>query len=335
MSTAKPIKWGILSTANIGATAFIPSARAVDGAEVLAVASRTQAKAAAFAQEHAIPVALGSYQALLEHEEIDAIYISLPNNLHAEWTIRAAAAGKHVFCEKPLGVTAAECQRMVDACGDANVLLFEAFVFYHHPQNQRIRQILDAGEIGALRHIDTSMTFTIDDPTNIRMIKDLGGGSIYDGGVYPITYSRFIAGTDPISVQAIMRFDPASGVDVWASLLLEYPDGVTSTLYCGFEGTGGPHARVYGTNGTLVIPSPYHPGETSSFELATGPMKDQQTRTENFATGLPPFGPAIAFFQQCIHGDETPAYMANLASGTLQVVEAAFASAKSGRRVEL
>ena len=331
MSIDKSIKWGILSTAKIGVTAFIPSARAVAGAEVLAVASRDQAKATAFAQEHGIPMALGGYQTLLDTAEIDAVYISLPNTMHAEWTIRAAEAGKHIFCEKPLAVTAAECRRMVDACQAAGVLLFEAFVFYHHPQNRRIRQILDAGEIGSLRHIDAGVTFTINDRTNIRMIKDLGGGSIYDGGVYPITYSRFIAGTDPISVQAIMRFDEASGVDIWASLLMEYPDGVTSTVYCGFEGAGGPHARITGQSGMIVIPSPYHPGAKSRFDITAG----QQTRTEQFDTGLPPFGPAIEFFQQCIHGEETPAYMADLASGTLRVVEAAFESAKTGHRVDL
>jgi len=331
MSADKAINWGILSTAKIGETAFIPSARTVAGAHVLAVASRDQTKAATFAHKHDIPVALGSYQALLDHEEIDAVYISLPNTMHAEWTIRAAEAGKHVFCEKPLAITAAECQRMVDACQAAGVLLFEAFVFYHHPQNKRIRQILDAGEIGPLLHIDAGMTFTIKDPTNIRMIKDLGGGSIYDGGVYPITYSRFIAGADPISVQAIMRFDEASGVDVWAALLMEYPGGVTSTVYCGFEGAGGPHARITGKSGKIVIASPYHPGKESSFDITAG----QQARTEQFETGMPPFGPAIEFFQQCIGGDETPAYMADLARGTLRVVEAAFESAKTGRRVDL
>ena len=161
-----------------------------------------------------IPVALGSYQAMLDHPDIDAIYISLPNSLHAEWTIKAAEAGKHVFCEKPLAVTAAEGRQMVEACRKADVLLFEAFVFMHHPQSRRLKEIIAAGEIGTLRHINAGMTFVVNDPSNIRLIKALGGGSIYDGGVYPITFSRFIAGNDPISVQAHMRFDAQAGVDV-------------------------------------------------------------------------------------------------------------------------
>ena len=332
MTSSRPIQWGVLSTARIGVTAFIPSARATPGAQVYAVASRSQATADAFARDHDIPVALGSYQALLDHPDIDAVYISLPNSLHAEWTIKAAEAGKHVFCEKPLAVTAAEGRQMVEACHKADVLLFEAFVFMHHPQSRRLKEIIAAGEIGTLRHINAGMTYFIDDPSNIRLIKALGGGSIYDGGVYPITFSRFIAGTDPVSVQAHMRFDVQAGVDVATSLILEYPDGLTATLYCGFDGRGGPHALITGDHGRLVVPSPYHPGAESSFDVVSG---SNESRSETFQTGTPPFQPAIDFFQQCMRGEETPAYMADHADGTLRVVEAAFESARSGRRVEL
>ena len=267
MTNAEPINWGILSTARIGSTAFIPSARATPGARVHAVASRSQDSADAFARQHDIPVALGGYQALVEHPGIDAVYISLPNSLHAEWTLAAARAGKHVFCEKPLAVTAAEGRRMVAACREAGVLLFEAFVFMHHPQGRRLLQIIGSGEIGALRHIDAGMTFVVDDPANIRMIEALGGGSIYDGGVYPITFSRFIAGADPVSVLAHMRFDERAGVDVAVSLILEFPGGLTATLYCGFQGRGGAHARITGDRGRVVVPSPYHPGPESRFEV--------------------------------------------------------------------
>ena len=332
MTEPEPINWGILSTARIGATAFIPSARATPGARVHAVASRTQEKADAFAREHDIPLALCGYQALLDHPDVDAIYISLPNSLHAEWTVAAARTGKHVFCEKPLAVTAAEGRRMVDACGEAGVLLFEAFVFMHHPQSRRLLEVLRTGEIGALRHIEAGMMFVVDDPANIRLIKALGGGSIYDGGVYPITFARFIAGADPVSVMAHMRFDPQAGVDVAVSLILEFPGGLTATLCCGFQGRGGAHARITGDRGRLVVPAPYHPGAESRFEVfpASGEGRAETTRT-----GTPPFQPAIEFFQRCMRGQETPAYMADHAEGTLRVVEAAFESARTGRRVDL
>ena len=328
------IKWGILSTARIGASAFIPSAHATAGAEVFAVASRSQEKAEAFARENEIPLSLGSYQALLDNSDVDAVYNSLPNTLHAEWTIRAAEAGKHVFCEKPLAVTAAEGQRMVDACRTAGVLLFEAFIFLHHPQSRRLQEILQAGEIGAIRHINAGMSFVIQDRSNIRMIKDLGGGSIYDGGVYPITFSRFVAGADPVSVQAVMRFDQEAGVDIHTSLLLEYPGGVTATLDCGFDSNGGAHALITGEKGRLVVPSPYHPGPESSFDVFVS-SNSPQNRTEKIKTGVPPFQPAIQFFQQCIRGEQTPAYMADHADGTLRVVEAAFEAVQTGRRVDL
>ena len=332
MNDPDPINWGILSTARIGVTAFIPSARATPGARVHAVASRSRERADAFAREHDIPLALGGYQALVEHPEIDAIYISLPNSLHAEWTIAAARAGKHVFCEKPLAVTAEEGRRMAAACGEAGVLLFEAFVFMHHPQSRRLLEILRTGEIGTLRHIDAGMAFVVDDPANIRLIKALGGGSIYDGGVYPITFARFIAGADPVSVMANMRFDERSGVDVAVSLILEFPGGLTATLYCGFQGRGGAHARIIGDGGRLVVPAPYHPGAESRFEVV--PASGEE-RTETTRTGTPPFQPAIEFFQRCMRGEETPAYMADHAEGTLRVVEAAFESARGGRRVDL
>ncbi len=332
MTDPNPINWGILSTARIGATAFVPSARATPGARVLAVASRSREKAEAWAREHDIPVALAGYQALLEHPEIDAVYISLPNSLHADWTLAAARAGKHVFCEKPLAVTAEEGRRMAAACREAGVLLFEAFVFMHHPQSRRLLEIVRSGEIGALRHIDAGMTFPVDDPANIRLIKALGGGSIYDGGVYPITFARFIAGADPVSVMAHMRFDERAGVDVAVSLILEFPDGLTATLSCGFQGRGGAHARITGERGRLVVPAPYHPGSESRFEVVPA---SGDGRAETTCTGTPPFQPAIEFFQRCMRGEETPAYMADRAEGTLRVVEAAFESARSGRRVDL
>ena len=334
MSTGT-IRWGILSTAKIGVTAFIPSARVTPGAELVAVASRSQDKADTFALEHELPVALGSYQVLLDREDIDAVYISLPNSLHAKWTIRAAEAGKHVFCEKPLAVTAADGHRMLEACRTAGVLLFEAFVFLHHPQSRRISEILRDGGIGALRHINAGMGYVMRDRTNIRMNKDLGGGSIYDGGVYPITYSRFVAGNDPVSVQAVMRFDEEAGVDLRTALLREYPGGATATLYCGFDGGDGQHARIVGGNGVLQLPSPYHPPAESSFQLISGRAPNRKRRTETIETGVPPFQPAIHFFQRCILGEETPAYMADHAIGTLKVVEAAFESARTRQKVLL
>ena len=354
MPADKPIRWGILSTANIAANAFIPAARRTQGAELVAVASRDPQKAADFAGAHQIPLALEGYQALLDNDTVDAVYNPLPNSLHAEWTLKAAAAGKHVFCEKPLATTAADAAAMVDACRDAGVLLFEAFVFLHHPQSKRLLDLVRGGSIGKLRHIDAAMTFKIDDPSNIHLVKSLGGGSIYDGGVYPIAFSRFIAGADPLSVQAVVRFDPKSGVDVWSSLLLEYPDGVTSTLYSGFEGGGGPHALLTGDQGKLVVPSPYHPPGRSRIDLvsnrppAAGNPASQLvqkcvavlrgptlTQTERINTGSPPFQPAIHFFQECVRQRQAPTYMADHAVGTLKVVEAAFQSAKTGQRITL
>lgn len=329
------VNWGILSTARIGVRSFIPSAQLTPHAKVLAVASRDQQRAETFARKYNIPVALGSYQALLDREDIHAIYNPLPNNLHPEWTIRAAKAGKHVFCEKPLAITSIDGQKMVEACKSSGVLLFEAFVFLHHPQSCRIRKILNSEELGPLRHISSGMTFNLQDRTDIRMFKELGGGSIYDGGVYPITFSRFIVGADPISVHAIMNIDEESGVDLRTVLILEYPNKVTATLYSAFDSGGSQHARVECTNGLLDIPSPFHPRETSTFDVVTRKQANTEIRSEAINSGVPPFQPAIESIQKFIRGEQVPSFTADYAIGTLKIVESAFESARLGRKVYL
>ena len=175
------IRWGILSTAKIAETAFVPSLRQTQRGELVAVASRDGARAQEFARRHNIRHTFGSYDEMLASDNIDAVYIPLPNSMHAEWTQKAAAQGKHVFCEKPLGVSAAEAQSMVDTCREAGVLLFEVFVFLYHAKSLKLRQILGDGAIGDLVQMTASFTFPLQRPTdNIRMNRELGGGNLMD-----------------------------------------------------------------------------------------------------------------------------------------------------------
>jgi predicted dehydrogenase len=328
----KTLRWGILSTAAIGARAFVPALRQTRRGQLAAVASRDQERGASFARQHDIPLVFGDYASLLASDQIDAVYNPLPNALHAEWTIAAARQGKHVFCEKPLALDAAEAGQMVAACQRAGVLLFEAFVFLYHPQTLKLRQLLDEGAIGPLVQVQAQMTFALARPTdNIRMNKELGGGSLMDVGCYPITFARFAFGAEPLSVQAACRLDPEYGVDTRAGILLNFSGERFATLQGGFDAPGGQAAVLFGEKGYVEVPKPYHPGEQSQIVLHRG----SQEETLTFATGTMPFAPAIEHFHECILDGAKPLATAANALGTLRIIEAVLESSRSGRRAGL
>ena len=328
----KTVRWGILSTAGIAARAFIPALRQTRRGQLVAVASRSQEKAAAFAGQHDIPLVFGDYASMLASDQIDAVYNPLPNSLHAEWTALAARHGKHIFCEKPLALNPAEAGQMVAACRQAWVLLFEAFVFLYHPQTLKLRQMLDEGVIGNLVQLQAQMTFSLARPTdNIRMNKALGGGSLMDCGCYPITFARFAFGAEPLSVQASCRIDPDYGVDTRASIVLTFAGERGATLQTGFDAPGGQGAVLFGEKGYIEVPKPYHPGEQSQFAV----HRDGKEEIVSFRTDRVPFAPALEHFHDCILDGATPIATAAYAAGTLQIIAAALESSRSGRRVEL
>ena len=182
MRGAGRVRWGVLSTANIATEKVIPGLRRSPRSEVLAIASREDRRANDVAARLGIPRAYGSYEAMLADPDIDAVYNPLPNHLHASWTIAAARAGKHVLCEKPLALTASDAQGMVDACRDGGVLLMEAFMYRQHPSWIAVRELVQSGRIGSLRAVDSWFSYFNDDPSNIRNIREAGGGALYDIG---------------------------------------------------------------------------------------------------------------------------------------------------------
>src|SRR3954447_13087611 len=184
------VRWGVLSTANIGRRAVLPAIQRSRNGELVAVASRDADKARAFAADLGIPRAYASYEQLLADPEIEAVYIPLPNSMHREWTIKAAQAGKHILCEKPLGLNAAECAEMDAAARQNGVLLMEAFMYRFHPQTERVIQLIRQGAIGHPRLIHAAFTFRLSNPANIRLQSDLGGGSLMDVGCYCVNVSR-------------------------------------------------------------------------------------------------------------------------------------------------
>lgn len=326
------VRWGILSTARIGETAFIPAVRQTDRGEIVAVASRDGERARAYARKHQIPGTFDSYAEMLESDRIDAVYNPLPNTLHAEWTEIAAANGKHVFCEKPLAASSAAAKRMVGACREAGVLLAEAFVFLVHPQTQKLRRLLDDGTIGELLQLDARLTFSLARPSeNIRLNKELGGGAMLDAGGYPVTFARFAFGADPVGVQAAAYTDPDYHVDSRVAMVLTFPGNRLATLQTGLDAQGGQWANLYGSEGWIEIPFPYHPREQSSFIVHTRDGDE----THTFETGRVPFTAAVEEFHAAVLDGAPLRVPADNAIGTLRTIEAVLESAGTGRRIGL
>ena len=202
------LRIGILSTANIATAKVIPGMRRAERVEVVAIASRDAARSRAVADRLGIPTAHGSYEALLADPDVDAVYIPLPNHLHAEWTIAAARAGKHVLCEKPLAMTAADAERMVEACRTAGVHLMEAFMYRLHPSWLAARELVASGRIGRLVAVQSWFSFFNDDPANIRNVQAFGGGALFDIGCYAVNLSRMLFGAEPDRVAGRRRARP-------------------------------------------------------------------------------------------------------------------------------
>ena len=207
------IRWGVLSTARIATEKVIPGIGRSTTGEVVAIASRDGGRARAAAEGLGIPRSHGSYEALLADASVDAVYVPLPNHLHAEWSIRAMEAGKHVLCEKPLALTAAEAGRMADAAAASGRLLMEAFMYRHHPSWLAVVEIVASGRIGRLQAVDSWFSYFLDDPGNIRNVLEYGGGALYDIGCYSVSLSRLLFGAEPDDVAAAIVRDPVSGVD--------------------------------------------------------------------------------------------------------------------------
>jgi predicted dehydrogenase len=253
----KKIRWGILGVAKIATAKVIPAMQRASNAEIAAIASRDLNKARAAAEQLGIPQAYGSYEELLKDASIDAIYNPLPNHLHVLWSIRAAEAGKHVLCEKPIGLSVAETRDLIAARDKAHVKIGEAFMARTHPQWVRAAQIVRAGRIGELRVVSGHFSYFNRDPNNVRNIAESGGGAIMDIGCYPITLSRMIFGAEPLRVRAFLDRDPDFKTDRLASVILEYPQGHAS-FTCSTQLVPYQKMHIFGTTGHIEIEIPFN-----------------------------------------------------------------------------
>jgi predicted dehydrogenase len=278
------VRWGVLGCAAIAVYKVIPAMQRSERCDVMAIASRDGARAAETAAQLGIGRSHGSYDELLADDEVEAVYIPLPNHLHAEWTKRAAAAGKHVLCEKPLGLGVAEVVAMIEACRVAGVLLMEAFMYRLHPSWQRTHELVSEGAIGELRAIQARFAYHNVDPANIRNVADYGGGAVLDIGCYPINVARWFFASEPSDVKSLVLRDPTFGTDALTSALLDF-DGRHADFTCSTQLEPDQRVHLLGTSGRLEVEIPFNipPDRPTRVTLASG--------------GDPPVAPDVTVFE--------------------------------------
>jgi len=324
----RKLRWGVISTSNIARVAVNPAIKASHNGELIAVASRSDTLARIFAKNEGIPTYYGSYKALLEDERIEAVYNPLPNSMHKEWTIKAAEKGKHILCEKPLALSAVECNEMEAAAKANGVLLMEAFMYRFHPQIQKMLELIKGGTIGELRLIRNAFTFRLTNPDNIRTKHELGGGSLMDVGCYCVNISRTITGQEPTEVQAIAHWYP-SGVDEQMVGTLRFENGVFAQFDCALSIERREMCEVVGTVASLRISGAFLPGknDTIIFEhRARGKV------IEHIIKGVDEYQLMVEHFSNCVLKDKPLHYTPAEASLNMQAIEALYKSPHSAGR---
>jgi predicted dehydrogenase len=324
--TEGPVRWGIVSTAHINRK-VIPGARASDKVDLLAVASRDWGRAEGYASKWGIERAYGSYEALLEDPDIEAVYISLPNTMHCEWSIRSVEAGKHVLCEKPMSRHVAEVERAFDAAERAGRLLSEAFMYRHNPQTKRLVELVDEGAIGTLRVVRSAFSFSLYDEQNIRLQPSLDGGSLMDVGCYCVSGSRLLAG-EPESVYGEAYIGP-SGTDWIFTGMLRFPNDVLALFDCGTCLPERDELEAIGAEGSIFLDDPWHT-QRPLLELRRddGVERIELTRADAYRLELEDLSDAIRGGGQPLLGREDAVAQA-------RVIEALFRSAGTGQPVRL
>ena len=320
------VTWGILSTARINEL-VLAGARGSDRVTMLAVASRERARAEAYAREHGIQRAYGSYEELLEDPDVQAVYISLPNALHVPWSIRALEAGKHVLCEKPLTRHPEEVEEAFDVAERKGRLLQEAFMWRHNPQTQRMAELVRDGAIGELRLIRSSFSFTADDPRDVRLLTELDGGSLMDVGCYCVSAARLLAGEPERVYGEQVKND--SGVDVRFAATMRFPGGVMSQFDSALDLPVREELELVGDQGSLVVHDPWH-ALAPKLELRRGSGVEEVALepVDSYRLELEDLSDAIL-------GKKKPLLGRADALGQATVIEALSRSAEEGRSVAL
>ncbi len=326
----RKVRWGVIGTAGIAKRAVIPGIQNSQTGEVVAIASREEEKAKQAAEQMGIEKAYGSYEALLADDQIDVVYIPLPNHLHKEWTVRAAQAGKHVLCEKPIALNAQEAADMVEACQVSGVKLAEAFMYRYHPRYDRIKEIIRSGEIGDLRGIHGTFTFNnAKDVNNVRYKRYMGGGSIYDVGCYPLSAARLILEGEPQAATVHALLSPEhDNVDMMAAGLVEFPGKVSLTFDCAMWAASRNTLEILGTEGKIDVPYAFL-GDANFFVTVRGERREETFEKLNpYSLQADNFGRSILFGEPLQFDPIDAVY-------NMKVIDACLKSAYERVRVEM
>jgi predicted dehydrogenase len=327
------LNWGILSTANIGVKRVIPAIVAGQRGVVAAIASRDAAKAAGVAAGFGIARSYGDYQALIDDPDIEAIYNPLPNHLHVDWTVKALDAGKHVLCEKPIALNANQAQAIVEARDRSGKRVIEAFMVRHHPQWHRIRDLVRQGRIGTVGAIQSAFLFTALDPRNVRNRVEIGGGSLYDVGCYPIVTARYVFGAEPSHAVALIDRDPALGVDRLTSGLLAFPGGRQLAFSCALQLASYQRVVILGSKGRIEVGVPFTPQKDHGCRI----IIDSGQSLDGSSAAFEDFAPVDQYVIQCdlaaaaFRGEAAQEFPIEDAIANMRVIDALYRSATSGR----
>lgn len=325
------IRWGILSTANIGIKLVIPGMQKGEFCSVEAISSRTKGMAEEAAAELGIPKAFGSYEELLEDDDIDAIYNPLPNHLHVSWTLKALEAGKHVLCEKPIAMNAREAEKLQEASAKyPGLKVMEAFMYRFHPQWVQVKDWLKAGKIGTVKAVNSVFTYYNNDPQNIRNKAGIGGGGLLDIGCYCISASRYLFGQEPIKALGDIEYDPNFEVDRLASGILIFPDG-TAIFTCSTQASPEQHLTVFGSEGLIEMKIPFNPLENTApvYLKKDGEIVEQKNTRANHYTLQ-----GDAFSKAILNNEPVPTPLED-ASANMRIIDALFESSKQQAVIKL
>lgn len=326
---SEPVRWGVLGAANIARKAVIPAMRGARNSRLVAVASRLPERAAAFAAEAGAPVAYGSYAELVADRQVEAIYIPLPNHLHAEWAIRAAEAGKHVLCEKPLALNAAEAQAMADAARRSGTLLMEAFMYRFHPRSLHIRELVRRGAIGELRMARSAFCFLHPDPLDHRFTPAFGGGALLDVGCYGVSLACWMFDALPERVAGFAHFG-SSGIDLSFAGVLHFPGGGLATIEASFVTALQQSYTLAGTSGVIELPhDAFVPFEHDARFTLRG-VNDPVGTTEVIPAANQ-YTLMVEHFADAVRGLTALVAPPDASISTMQVLDALMQSARSGK----
>jgi predicted dehydrogenase len=330
MPKGNRVRWGVLSTAKIGVDHVIPAFRKSTRAKLVAIASRDTAKARVIADELGIPTAYGSYEALLADPSIEAVYNPLPNHLHVPLTLQAVAAGKHVLCEKPVALDAAEAEKLLAI--PKGMLVMEAFMVRFHPQWLKARELVRSGALGEVKAIQSAFSYFLRDPSNVRNIASIGGGGIYDIGCYPTVAGRFLFGDEPKRVVSLIERDPDMGIDRLASAILDFGGGRRVDFTIGTQMVPYQRVQVLGTSKRLEILIPFNAvaGEAMQLRLDDGSRKGEGAGELIAVEACDQYTNELDAFSQAVRGEIALPYGPEDAVRNMRILDALFRSEQSG-----